>query len=155
MVATVKPPAPGRNRDRALLFSMAGASLTRVPAPHQHDGRRGGVMARTSEPDLEITVGECQQALNAGRHLVLLDVREPREHAFVKLPGSRLIPLRQLATRLDELEGETDLVAYCHHGSRSLVAAKLLRQAGFSGARSLAGGIAAWSREIDPSLPCY
>lgn len=87
----------------------------------------------------------------------LLDVREPEEHAFVALPGSTLIPLGQLAHRLDEIDSwrDEEIVVYCHHGIRSLNAIGQLRHFGFSKLRNLAGGIDRWTLEVDPSLPRY
>ena len=86
---------------------------------------------------------------------ILLDVRQPEEHAFVRLAGSRLIPLGELPARLGELAPDALVVAYCHHGVRSRHAALLLRAHGFPRAQSLAGGIDAWTRRVDPALPRY
>lgn len=88
-------------------------------------------------------------------NLVLLDVREPFEWDIAHLDGARLIPLGALAARLRELDGHADIVAYCHHGMRSLQAVDILRAAGFSKVRSLNGGIDSWSREVEPNLPRY
>jgi len=90
---------------------------------------------------------------------LLLDVRQAEEHAFVRLAASRLVPLPELAARTEELlaalEPGAPLVAYCHHGVRSLQAALYLRAHGFPQAQSLAGGIDAWTRRVDPALPRY
>jgi adenylyltransferase/sulfurtransferase len=85
-----------------------------------------------------------------------VDVRQPWEHETCALPGSVLIPLDELPARLDEVTPPKDalVVAYCHHGVRSLSAAVLLERAGIA-AFSLAGGIDAWSRDVDPLLPRY
>jgi adenylyltransferase/sulfurtransferase len=88
-------------------------------------------------------------------NLVLLDVREPFEWDIVHLEGARLIPLGALPARLRELDGHADIVAYCHRGVRSLQAVEVLRAAGFSKVRSLAGGIDAWAAELEPGLPRY
>jgi sulfur-carrier protein adenylyltransferase/sulfurtransferase len=88
-------------------------------------------------------------------NLVLLDVREPFEWDIVHLEGAQLIPLGQLPSRLRELDGHADIVTYCHHGMRSLQAVEILRAAGFSKVRSLAGGIDAWSAAVEPELPRY
>lgn len=87
--------------------------------------------------------------------LLLLDVREPFEWDIAHIDGARLIPLGQLPARLGELGGHADIVAYCHHGVRSLQAVEVLRAAGFSKVRSLDGGIDAWAREVEPNLPRY
>ncbi len=91
-----------------------------------------------------------------GAAVYLIDVREPWEHELAALPGSVLVPLGELGERAGELApppGAT-VVAYCHHGVRSLSAAAILAERGIDAA-SLAGGIDRWSREIDPRVPRY
>jgi rhodanese-related sulfurtransferase len=103
----------------------------------------------------EIEPQQLKALLDAGASVHLLDVRQPWEHELAALE-SQLIPLDQLAARLGELkppEGAL-VVAYCHHGIRSLHAAALLERAGLRVA-SLRGGLDRWSLEIDPSLPRY
>ena len=87
----------------------------------------------------------------------LLDVREPEEHELVSLPGSRLIPLGQIAHRADELNAwkEDEIVVYCHHGMRSLRAISLLRELGFARLLNLSGGIDAWATQVDKKLVRY
>ena len=95
--------------------------------------------------------------LTLGSPLILLDVREPNEHAYCHLPGSVLIPLGDLPARLEELqipEGGL-IVAYCHHGIRSLRAAGYLQHVGIQNVASMSGGIEAWSLTVDPSVPRY
>ncbi|MDE2040377.1 MAG: hypothetical protein KGO96_14200 [Elusimicrobia bacterium] len=84
----------------------------------------------------------------------LLDVREPDEYEICRIEGSTLIPLGQLDKRLSELPKDKPLVVHCHHGGRSARAVNLLTSRGFS-ASNLAGGIDAWSEQIDPSVPRY
>lgn len=91
----------------------------------------------------------------AGRDFVLLDVRTPKEWQICHLEGARLVPLNELPRRLGELDRDSEIVVYCHHGTRSLHAVKLLRREGFGRARNLTGGIDAWSRTIDPDVPLY
>ena len=88
---------------------------------------------------------------------MLLDVREVEEHQFAALPGSTLIPLRQLPDRINELADwkDKDVVVYCHHGVRSLHAISWLRQHGFTKLRNLTGGIDRWSCEVDSTVPRY
>jgi adenylyltransferase/sulfurtransferase len=104
-----------------------------------------------------ITVHELKAMLDAGRPVFLLDVRQPWEHERAALPGSILVPLDQLPAQLSTIQPPAGalVVAYCHHGIRSLNAAAFLEHAGFAEAASLAGGIDEWSRLIDPSLPRY
>jgi rhodanese-related sulfurtransferase len=102
-------------------------------------------------------VRELQRKLAAGEPIYLIDVRQPWEHEVVALPDSLLIPLGELPARSAEIQPPAGalIVAYCHHGIRSLSAAALLEQLGIGPAVSLAGGIDAWAREIDPSMPRY
>lgn len=86
---------------------------------------------------------------------LLLDVREPHEAELAALPGAVLIPLGDLSARLDELDRARPVVVYCHLGVRSARALEILRAAGFSHARHLAGGIDAWSRTVDPAVARY
>ncbi len=88
---------------------------------------------------------------------LLLDVREAQEHAFVALPESKLVPLSEFQDRIQELAPwrDSEIVVYCHHGIRSLHAIAQLDGAGFSNLRNLSGGIDAWSREVDASVPRY
>ena len=73
----------------------------------------------------------------------------------MRLENSLLIPLPELAARLAELAPDAPLVAYCHHGVRSRHAALFLRAHGFTQAQSLAGGIDAFARRVDPALRLY
>lgn len=96
--------------------------------------------------------------LSTGEPVTLVDVRQPWEHETAALPGSVLVPLPELEERWTELEGGPVgrlVVTYCHHGVRSLGAAALLEAKGFDTVASLAGGIDAWSRLVDPKVPRY
>ena len=105
---------------------------------------------------MEIRPEELARRLQAGERVWLLDVRQEWEHQTARLPGDALIPLHELASRLEDVKPDGALlVAYCHHGMRSLSAAAFLRSAGFPEALSLAGGIDLWSRLIDASVPRY
>ena len=87
----------------------------------------------------------------------VVDVREPWEHALAALPGSVLVPLGELEARAGELAPPAGalVVTYCHHGVRSLSAAGFLARSGVEPVVSLAGGLDAWSRDIDPTVPRY
>ena len=105
----------------------------------------------------QITVHDLDRKLKANEPVYLLDVRSPGEHQLVALPDSVLIPLNELPARAAEIQpppGAT-VVAYCHHGIRSLHAAAFLEQSGLGNVVSLAGGIDAWSREIDAGVRRY
>jgi rhodanese-related sulfurtransferase len=87
---------------------------------------------------------------------VLLDVREPWEFQASSLPGSLPMPMGDVTSRAHaELDPDAHIVVLCHHGQRSLSVAMWLRGQGFERAQSLAGGIDAWSRAIDPTVPRY
>jgi len=105
----------------------------------------------------QITPRRLADKLSAGEPVYLLDVRQPDEHAYAALPHSTLIPLGELPARAGEVEPPAGalVVVYCHHGIRSLSGAALLEQAGVRSVASLAGGIDAWSRLIDPAVPRY
>jgi rhodanese-related sulfurtransferase len=104
----------------------------------------------------EITPREVAKFLENGHSIQLIDVRQPWENGVAKLPESVLIPLNELPLRTSEIPAEPSLVViYCHHGIRSLSAVAYLQRLGFNHVRSLAGGIDAWSCEVDPAIPRY
>lgn len=105
----------------------------------------------------EITVEALAERLEKGEPTVLVDVREHWEHEIAHLPESILAPLGVLPDHVDEIPEAEDalVVVYCHHGIRSLGGAAILQRLGIEKAVSLAGGIDAWSRRIDPKVPRY
>ena len=114
-----------------------------------------GEVGRGKGDGAEISAQELQRERGRKPNLVLLDVREPREAQIARIEGAWLIPLRELPRRLAELPGHAEIVTHCHHGQRSLQAREILKGAGFANVRSLAGGIDAWSREVDTDVPRY
>lgn len=86
---------------------------------------------------------------------LLLDVREPWEYDICHLPGARLVPMRELFERLASLSPEQETVVICHHGIRSYQVAKVLERQGFRAVYNLTGGLAAWARDVDASMPTY
>ncbi len=87
---------------------------------------------------------------------LLLDVREPWEFQAASLPGSILMPMGDVPSRAHaELDPDAPIVVLCHHGMRSLSVTMWLRNQGFEHVQSLAGGIDAWSRTVDPTIPRY
>ena len=84
----------------------------------------------------------------------LLDVRSPQEQAIARIEGAQLLDQR-LAAELEGLDRATKLVFHCHHGGRSQAAAEHFLRLGFTDVHNVAGGIDAWSREVDPSVPRY
>jgi len=106
---------------------------------------------------LEIDVRAVQALRAGGEPFLLVDCREPDEHSIARIEGAVLIPMQTIPERLPELEPQRAgrIVVHCHHGVRSLRVVRFLRDRGFAGARSMAGGIDAWSLEIDPATPRY
>ena len=102
----------------------------------------------------DITVQELAERVKTN-HLKLVDVREPHELEISRIPNATNIPLGQLAARLSELDSAEDMVLFCKSGARSTRALELLTSAGFKKVKNLKGGINAWAREVDTSLPIY
>jgi len=106
---------------------------------------------------LEIDVRTAHTLQQADDVFLFLDCREREEHALARIPGTVLIPMGELASRLDELESfrARRIVVHCHHGGRSMRVTEWLRRQGFPCVQNLAGGIDAWSQEIDSRVPRY
>jgi len=108
----------------------------------------------------EMTVQELKQLLDSGADgFVLLDVRNPHEYEIAKIPGSVLVPLPDIENgngveKVKEVLNGHRLIAHCKMGGRSAKALGILKQAGIEGT-NVKGGITAWSKEIDPSVPQY
>ena len=98
---------------------------------------------------------ELKARLAAGDKLQLLDVREDWEFQTAHIEGSILIPMGQVASRIAELDSAAETVVICHHGGRSMQVAGLLEQLGFPNVINLAGGVDAWARLVDTSMPVY
>ena len=105
----------------------------------------------------EIDPDRLRAMLDAGEPMLLLDCRTPPERDIARIEGSVLVPMDELAARLEELREHADepVVVYCHSGQRSLIVTSALRRSGFSDVTSLAGGIDRWSLEIDGTVPRY
>jgi rhodanese-related sulfurtransferase len=102
----------------------------------------------------EITPTEFVARRERGESLTLLDVREEWELGVASVPDVVHIPMGEVADRLGELERGREVVVLCRSGRRSLQVANFLQQNGFQ-AVNLAGGILAWSRELDATIPTY
>ncbi len=103
----------------------------------------------------DITVGQLKEKLDAGDALRIVDVREPHEWEIVHIEGADLIPLGDILERMNELDTAENLVLMCKSGVRSAKALHTLRDAGFRKLKNLKGGVLAWAREVDTSLPVY
>jgi molybdopterin/thiamine biosynthesis adenylyltransferase/rhodanese-related sulfurtransferase len=102
----------------------------------------------------QMSVKELKRRLDAGDDLFILDVREPFEYQIAQI-GGHLIPLNDLPKRMNELNTAQEIVVQCKSGGRSQRAAEFLAKNGFKKLHNLAGGILAWSSEIDPKVPKY
>jgi sulfur-carrier protein adenylyltransferase/sulfurtransferase len=102
----------------------------------------------------QITVADLKRRIDAGEDLFILDVREPFEYQIANI-GGKLIPQGEVPQRLSEIERDREIVVQCKSGSRSQRIAEFLKQAGYPKVVNLAGGIIAWSNEIDPTVPKY
>lgn len=104
----------------------------------------------------EITATELKARLDRGDSIQLIDVREPHEYEIARIPDTALIPLGQVANRMNEIDPNRETVVHCKMGGRSAKAIETLQRAGFTGRLiNLKGGITAWSNEVDPSVPKY
>ncbi len=104
---------------------------------------------------VEISAQELKEKIDRKDKFVLVDVREPHEYQIAKIPGSKLIPLGEVMQRARELDTADEIVVHCRSGARSAKAIHELQNLGFKRLKNLKGGILAWSREIDPSVPQY
>lgn len=106
------------------------------------------------DADYEVEVEELKKQLDGGNKPFILDVREEHEYNIANL-GGRLIPLRELPSRINELDSSKEIVVYCKMGGRSQQAVEFLKGAGFRKVKNLVGGIDRWAEKIDSSMPRY
>jgi rhodanese-related sulfurtransferase len=103
----------------------------------------------------EISVKDLSERLAQPSAPVVLDVREPDETAIARFPGALEIPMRDIPSRLGELDRDAEIFVLCHHGMRSAHVADFLEEQGFKKIGNVAGGIDAWSMDVDSSVPRY
>jgi len=136
-------------------MSAARAVEARIDVTETPNGPAFQVhLPRAPELVRQITVQELKSMIDAGERFEFIDVRTPEERATASIPGTVLIN-EDVARRLESLPRDTVLVFHCHHGGRSQAAAEHFADLGFTDVRNVAGGIDAWSREIDPEVPRY
>jgi molybdopterin/thiamine biosynthesis adenylyltransferase/rhodanese-related sulfurtransferase len=102
----------------------------------------------------QITVTELKRRIDAGEDLFILDVREPFEYQIANIGGT-LIPQNEVPQRLAEIDRDREIIVHCKSGGRSQRIAEFLKQSGYPDVVNLAGGILAWSNEIDSTVPKY
>ncbi|MCB1182576.1 sulfurtransferase [bacterium] len=104
----------------------------------------------------DLTASELRDHLAAANEPpLLLDVREEWEYGICRLEGSLLLPMGRLPAGIAHLEPARETVVICHHGIRSRMVAAFLERSGFTRVINLAGGVAAWARDVDPDMPVY
>ena len=130
-------------------------TITKLIDYEQFCGIRGEehIPVQTGIP--EITPVEVKKKMDAHEPFVLIDVREPHEYQICSIPGSKLIPLGEVAKRMNELNSADEIVVHCKSGMRSAKAVDLLMKSGFLKIHNMKGGILAWSDQVDPSVPKY
>jgi adenylyltransferase/sulfurtransferase len=104
-----------------------------------------------------ITATELKEMLDRKDNIFLIDVREPNEYEIVSIPGSTLIPKDQFlnGTALERLPQDKRIVLHCKSGARSAECLAVVKNAGFSDAVHVGGGVLAWVSQVDPALPTY
>ncbi len=124
-----------------------------------YDDFCGTVSAEAAEATLgsTITATDVRDWQQAGKDFLLVDVREPAEFEIVKIPGAVLIPKGEIVSgaALASLPQDRQIVLYCKSGVRSAEALAALKGAGFADAVHVQGGVSAWVKTVDPSLPAY
>jgi adenylyltransferase/sulfurtransferase len=117
-----------------------------TPSGHEEKNLKNGIP--------QLTVKELKRRIDAGEDAYILDVREPYEYRIANL-GGKLIPQNEVPQRLAEIDRDREVIVQCRSGSRSQRVAEFLKQAGYPRVVNLAGGILAWSEEIDPKVRKY
>ena len=132
-------------------------TITKLIDYEQFCGLGRGESTPQNHDITDMTVEELKAKLDRKEDFVFLDVREPFEYEIARIPGTQLIPLGQLESRLAELETckDKEIVAHCKLGGRSRRALELLKSKGFKHLKNVSGGIDAWALRIDPSVPRY
>jgi len=103
----------------------------------------------------EISAPEAANLQINDNDVVLLDVREESELAICRIEGALHIPMGQIPDKADSLPKDKKIIVFCHHGMRSMNVLQYLEARGFNNVINLAGGIHAWSIEVDPSIARY
>jgi len=138
---------------------LCGENATQTALLEDYDDFCGAVSveAQAAAADSTITAAELKDWQDAGKDIFLVDVREPAEFEIVRIPGSTLIPKGDILSgaALSALPQDKQVVLHCKSGVRSAEALAALKAAGFSNAVHVQGGVLAWIKQVDPSLPAY
>jgi sulfur-carrier protein adenylyltransferase/sulfurtransferase len=138
---------------------LCGENATQTELLEDYDDFCGAVSveAQAATADATITAAELKDWQDSGKDIFLVDVREPAEFEIVRIPGSTLIPKGDIlsGTALAGMPQDKQIVLHCKSGVRSAEALAALKAAGFSNAVHVQGGVLAWIKQVDPSLPVY
>jgi adenylyltransferase/sulfurtransferase len=139
--------------------ALCGEKPTVTALLEDYEDFCGGVSEEAAEAVVNstITVTELKDWQDAGKDFLLVDVREPAEFEIVRIPGSVLIPKGDILSgeALASLPQDKQIVLHCKSGVRSAEALAALKAAGFKDAVHVHGGVLAWVKQVDPSLPAY
>ena len=102
-----------------------------------------------------LTVSALRERLRSKEPPVILDVREAEELSIVRLEEAVHLPLSQFSSSVGMLDRNAEFAVLCHHGIRSAHAAEIMVRLGFANVWNVEGGIDAWARDVDPSMPRY
>jgi molybdopterin/thiamine biosynthesis adenylyltransferase/rhodanese-related sulfurtransferase len=144
-------------KDPSCVLCGENASQTELLEDYEDFCGAVSVEAQAAAADATITAAELKDWQDAGKDIFLIDVREPAEFEIVRIPGSTLIPKGEILSgaALAGLPQDKQIVLHCKSGVRSAEALAALKAAGFSNAVHVQGGVLAWIKQIDPSLPTY
>jgi len=139
--------------------ALCGENPTVTDLLEDYDDFCGAVSDAAAEAVVNstITVTELADWQRSGKDFLLVDVREPAEYEIVRIPGSTLIPKGEILSgaALARLPQDKQIVLHCKSGVRSAEALAAVKAAGFRDAVHVHGGVLAWAKQIDPSLPVY
>ena len=118
-------------------------------------GIRGEVSKPQTSASGDITPQELKKRIDAGENLFVLDVRNPNEFQICRIPGTTLLPLPELPSRVAEVPKDREVIVHCKSGMRSQKAIDFLKSQGYTKLVNLTGGILAWADKVDPGMTRY
>jgi adenylyltransferase/sulfurtransferase len=140
--------------------ALCGAHATikspvQIDATCQIDADASQRSAPVQQTAFDVQPADIKARLDRGDSFELLDVRDEDEIEIAALPHTAHIPAYEIAERTGDIDRTRDVVVFCHSGGRSARVVTLLRMQGFDNVYNLNGGIARWSKDIDPTVPTY
>lgn len=103
----------------------------------------------------DITPEEAEKLIKEGKLDRIIDIREPWENEYARLENTELIPMGEIADKIESFQDEKHKLIYCHHGNRSWHVCSYLASAGIKNLYNLVGGIDRWHYEVDDSIKTY